>query len=221
MMTRTGEIVTRIAVGLIRIIEPALVRVDASSKVDRKAKLNRFVSLYASSIGRYSYVGPRTKVEFSDIGAFCSVSWDCHIGLTSHATSSVSTSPIFEARTNGTGTSWVSDEPALADYQRVKIGSDVWIGARAIVMSGVSVGHGAVVAAGAIVTKDVEPYSIVAGVPAKHVRYRFSQRERTMLLEKAWWESPDDDIRNALPIFQKKHVAISDIKGIPSTSARE
>ena len=72
----------------------------------------------------------------------------------------------------------------------VTIGSDVWIGARAMIVDGVHVGHGAVVAAGAVVTKDVEPYSIVGGVPARVLRYRFPPEVIAGLLEIEWWNWP-------------------------------
>jgi hypothetical protein len=71
--------------------------------------------------------------------------------------------------------------------KRVTIGHDVWIGHGAIVMPAISIGHGAVVAAGAVVTKDVAPYAIVAGVPARHLRWRFEETIRNRLLLLEWW----------------------------------
>lgn len=76
----------------------------------------------------------------------------------------------------------------------VRIGSDVWIAYQAIVMSGVSIGHGAVVAARAVVSRDVEPYSIVGGNPARHIRYRFDEPTREALLRIAWWDWPQDKL---------------------------
>ena len=81
----------------------------------------------------------------------------------------------------------------------VVIGSDVWLCTGAIILSGVSIGHGAVVAAGAVVTKDVEPYSIVAGNPACHVRYRFEENYRSKLLSIEWWNWPEELILQAIP----------------------
>jgi len=68
-----------------------------------------------------------------------------------------------------------------------EIGNDVWIGARAILRTGVKIGDGAIIAAGAVVVKDVEPFSIVGGVPAKHIRHRFSPDEIVRILESNWW----------------------------------
>lgn len=76
------------------------------------------------------------------------------------------------------------------------IGSDVWIGMRAIIMSGVKIGHGAVIGSNAIVTKDVEPYAIVGGVPAKLIKYRFDEFQREILLTKIrWWDWDENFIR--------------------------
>lgn len=77
----------------------------------------------------------------------------------------------------------------------IRIGHDVWIGRRAIILPGVKIGHGAVIGAGAVVTTDVEPYEIVAGVPAVHKNWRFTESTRKSLLEIAWWEWDEDKIK--------------------------
>ncbi len=89
------------------------------------------------------------------------------------------------------------------------IGNDVWIGSEAMIMPGVKIGDGAVIASRALVTKDVEPYSIVASNPAKHIRYRFEQAEITLLLVMQWWNWPDELIKQAMPLLCSK-----DIKGL-------
>jgi acetyltransferase-like isoleucine patch superfamily enzyme len=77
----------------------------------------------------------------------------------------------------------------------VVIGSDVWLCSNCTILSGVNVGHGAVVASSAVVARNVAPYSVVAGNPACHVRWRFDEETRTALLESAWWEWPEEEIR--------------------------
>jgi len=107
-----------------------------------------------------------------------------------HPTSFVSTFP-FKVRV-------MKEAPDGADLLRVgplEIGNDVWIGRRAIVMPGVRIGDGAVVGAGAIVTKDVAPYAIVGGNPAKLIRYRFDPNQIESLLAIRWWDWSDEKIR--------------------------
>lgn len=88
----------------------------------------------------------------------------------------------------------------------VIVGNDVWLCTGSIILSGVKIGHGAAVAAGAVVVKDVEPYSIVAGNPAKHVRYRLSQSDRLILLSMAWWSWPEELIVKAAPLLCSKDI---------------
>ena len=77
-----------------------------------------------------------------------------------------------------------------------KIGNDVWIGANAIIQSGVTIGDGAIIGSGAVVTKDVPPYAIVVGVPAKILKYRFNKEQIKELLQLKWWNLPFDKIKN-------------------------
>lgn len=81
------------------------------------------------------------------------------------------------------------------------IGSDVWIGMRAIIMSGVKIGHGAVIGANSVVTKDVEPYSVVGGSPAKLIKYRFLPFQRQVLLKIRWWDWDENFIRSNIDIL--------------------
>ena len=83
----------------------------------------------------------------------------------------------------------------------VTIGSDVWLCSNAIILSGVSIGHGAVVAAGAVVSRDVEPYSVVAGNPARHIRWRFAEDARHALLESRWWEWSEEEVSQISPLL--------------------
>lgn len=89
----------------------------------------------------------------------------------------------------------------LRDNGAVTIGNDVWIGANVILLPGVTIGDGAVIAAGAVVTKDVEPYAVVGGVPARLIKYRFSEEKIRLLEEIKWWEWPKEEIERNIELF--------------------
>jgi acetyltransferase-like isoleucine patch superfamily enzyme len=132
------------------------------------------------------------------VGAFCSISPECRIlGGGEHAIDRASTFPL-NARLFGPSHATGVDS---TDTGPTVIGNDVYIGVGAIVLSGVTIGDGAVVGAGAVVTKSVEPYAIVAGNPARLVRYRFDSETRARLLALRWWDLEDSEIRDSLPLF--------------------
>lgn len=88
----------------------------------------------------------------------------------------------------------------------VAIGHDVWLGSQCMVLSGVTIGHGAVVAARAVVTRDVPPYAIVAGNPARIVRYRMSEERIAQLLARRWWDLPDAEVRRLIPVLMSDRI---------------
>jgi chloramphenicol O-acetyltransferase type B len=87
------------------------------------------------------------------------------------------------------------------------IGNDVWIGMEAMIMPGVKIGDGAVIAARSVVSTDVPPYTLVGGIPAKQLRRRFKDEEIQRLLALAWWDWPEDKVRTLLPLIQQGSVA--------------
>ena len=125
---------------------------------------------------------------FVGIGNFCSIANDIFIFLAGgHDYNLVSTYPF-----SFSSFSWPKDIPHKSTSKgSVIIGNDVWIGKSVTIMSGITIGDGSVIAANSVVTKDVEPYSIVGGNPAKHIKYRFNQDQIKNLLEIKWWEWED------------------------------
>lgn len=140
-------------------------------------------------VGSYTYVSRNCIIQNATIGRYCSISNDVMIGLGNHPMDKFSTSPIFYHFKNCLGLNVVGkNEDYFEDYKPITIGNDVWIGARVTIMDGVTIGNGACIAAGAVVTKDVPPYAIVAGVPAKIIRNRATEEEISKYSESKWWE---------------------------------
>lgn len=182
------------------------------SQVSRKAKVYRFAKLDHASIGDYTYIGPGAQIVYASIGKFCSIAGNSKIGMPMHPIHFLSTSPIFYSPKNATGSSWVKKNLYFNEFERCTIGNDVWIGANAIVMGGVTIGDGAVVAAGAVVTKDVPPYAIVGGVPAKFIKYRFDEPLLKAIQSSNWWDKDDLEIRSKIESFHVKEI---DIENLP------
>ena len=176
-------------------------KVDNLSCISRRARVYGRVQVSNSTMGDYSYVGRDARIIYSDIGKFCSIAGETKVGMATHTLDKISTSPIFTESKNATKHSWVNSS-SETPFRRVKVGNDVWIGVRAMIIGGVSIGDGAVVAAGAIVTKDVPPYAVVAGVPAKVIKYRFPQEQIDVLLKNPWWNKPDNELKEYIALFQ-------------------
>jgi acetyltransferase-like isoleucine patch superfamily enzyme len=153
--------------------------------------------VWRSSVGRYSRVHGR--LSESDVGAFCSIAEHALIGgLGRHPIDQVSTHAVmYNAPAElhpQRGFSQV--ERFHGSIARTRIGNDVWIAYRATVLNGVTIGDGAVVATGAVVTKDVPPYAIVAGIPARLIRYRFADEAlRQALIDSRWWDWPEAGLK--------------------------
>lgn len=169
---------------------------DDRSILGDKVVLHDDVTIVNSVIGRYTYFADGATALNSKIGNFCSIGPDVKIGLGKHpAAVFVSTYPAFFATNNGGCQTTFVDAQKFEEFAEIEIGNDVWIGARVLVTDGVKIGDGAILAAGAVVTKDVEPYSIVGGIPAKHIKYRFSKEEIDKLLALKWWDKEIDWIK--------------------------
>ena len=188
----------------------SLINTNKKDQQQQKTIFTKDNPNYANyEIGEYTYGTPIIKAWDDKthliIGKFCSIAGNVQILLGGeHRTDWITTYPfniIFPEASNFTG------HPATKGY--INIGHDVWIGQNAIILSGVTIGNGAVIGAGSVVTKDVPAYAIAGGNPAKVVRHRFSEQEIMSLEKIAWWNWPiekiiaslDSLISNKIDIF--------------------
>jgi acetyltransferase-like isoleucine patch superfamily enzyme len=172
--------------------------VALNTKLGRGSYVNGGAVLNECVIARYTYIGGHCSFGKSEVGPFTSVGPRVICGLASHPIHFVSTYPGFYTDKVPSAT-WFGASIAYEDQRKVFIGADVFIGACAMILGGVRIGHGAVIGAGAVVTKDIPPYGIVAGVPAKIVRYRFEEPMIQKLLASKWWEAPENVLRAIAP----------------------
>ncbi|MBK1839467.1 type B chloramphenicol O-acetyltransferase [Azospirillum sp. YIM B02556] len=175
------------------------------------------------SVGRYSYYSgyyhghgfddcarfllPDDGVDKLMIGSFCSIGSGAAFimaGNQGHRSDWISTFPFF----------WMPEVPAFAGAQNgyrpagdTVIGNDVWIGSEAIIMPGITIGDGAVIGTRSLVTRDVAPYAIVGGNPARVIRKRFDDSLVALLLEMTWWDWSDDQLQDAMPILTSGDIA--------------
>ncbi len=149
-------------------------------------------------IGAYSEINGATIYPLTRVGRYCSIARNAAIGATNHPIHCLGTS----LQLSGT--------KAARQIAETRVGHDVWIGANAVVVGGITVGNGALIAAGAVVTHNVEPYAIILGVPGRTARYRFPEHIRTELLALKWWDLdreaveclPHGDVEKCLRILR-------------------
>ena len=217
---------------LLRKIKQILIRFKYSKKnnlseiftIGRNVQLNNcelghhsrvaeYATLKHTKVGEYSSVGRYAKIVYTEIGKFCAISWDVTINAVSHPYSNLSISAFPYVP-------YVGDfvKERIQKYSEVKINNDVWIGANAVIMPGVKIGNGAVIGAGSVVTKNVPDYAIVVGVPAKVIKYRFSEEIIKELLELKWWDWDKEVIKNNIYLFQNEITdeTITKLKNIAS-----
>lgn len=161
------------------------------SRIHPTSKIEADSEVVDSSIGKHSFCGYHCKIVRCDIGSFCSIADHVSIGGGLHPMDWISTSPAFYEGRDSIKAKF-SEHPRDTP-QRVIIGHDVWIGERVLIKQGVTVGTGAVIGMGSVVTKDVPPYTIVGGIPARDIRKRFNDDKLIeRLLASEWWDLPED-----------------------------
>ena len=173
---------------------------DENCIIESPIKLFRPASsIYAKQLGSFTYSWSPYGDCVESIGRFCSIAADVHFGLGAHpldwvTTSNCSWDPNFWNKgLLNPACFWppydapIKNEP---NEGAIRVGNDVWIGQRAMIKPGVIIGDGAVIGANAIVTKDVAPYSVVGGVPAKIIKLRFTEAIIEELMQIEWWNYP-------------------------------
>lgn len=142
----------------------------------------------------YSYIARNSNATNVQIGKFCSIGPNFCCGLGLHPTNGISTAPMFYSKAKQNGLTLVNDV-VYEEQKQTTIGNDVFIGANVTIIDGVTIGDGAVIGAGAVVVKDIPPYAVAGGVPAKVIKYRFDQVIINKLLKLKWWDWSDEDLQ--------------------------
>lgn len=181
-----------------------------NSIIHKKCAIAGASRVYNSSIDRYTYVGKNATICNTKIGSFCSIADNCIISPGKHPIDRVSSSPLFYSKRNIFNESFI--DVNFEEYDNTTIGNDVWIGSHSFIKGGVKIGHGAIIGAYSIVTKDVEPYSIVVGNPAKEIRKRFNKEEISYLLEIKWWNFNKSKLKKSSEYFDSPKNLISFVK---------
>ena len=160
-------------------------------------------SNFAGSLGYGSYLCEKCNIE-AEIGRFTSIGAEVRTlpGTHPFTTPFATTSPLFYSTKRQAMETFVKERFFDEVLPPVKIGNDCWIGVRVLLQGGVTVGNGAIVLSGAVVTKDVPPYAIVGGVPAKVIKYRYDEETIAFLQRTAWWDRPVEWLRENNPLLR-------------------
>jgi len=184
-------------------------RINRQSDFEGNNLIMQNTNFINSSIGLGSYIASNSVLRSTKIGRFCAIGDNVRTGLGLHPSNTfVSIHPAFFSTQKQAGFTFTGknlfEEHRFTDSTKkyyVEIGNDVWIGSNVMIMDGTKIGDGAIIAGGSIVTKDVLPYSIVAGVPAKILKYRFTPEEISFLLEFKWWEKDINWLKENAELF--------------------
>lgn len=185
---------------------------DEDTSFTKTSQILPFAKLKHVQLGKFSRIGYNCNVSHTNIGNFTAIGRNCNIGLGQHPTNLLSTRNLFYKKEK------IRPQWAMPihynECKTINIGNDVWIGLNSIIMDGVSIGDGSVIGAGSIVTKNVPSYAIVAGTPAKIIKYRFNKDIIDHLDNLKWWDFDDEKIMRNLWIFNKQDISLDDLKDL-------
>lgn len=182
---------------------------DSTCKFSDKVYLAHGVRLQQTNIGDYSRIRHFTSLSFVSVGKFTSIAKFTTIGVAAHPLNRISTNLIFY-QNNIIRNDWIKPIDFIP-HKKTIIGNDVWIGEQSFIPGGITIGNGAVIAARSVVTKDIPPYAVVAGVPAKIIKYRFDEETIKLLESSEWWNLSDEEIKDKLDIFTISNPSKEDI----------
>lgn len=160
--------------------------------------------LHDVSLGDYSYIARNSSITNCIIGKFCSIGPNFCCGLGIHPVNGISTSPMFYSTAKQNGIT-LCNKSKVEESRQTIIENDVYIGANVTVLDGVRIGNGAVIGAGAVVTKNIPPYAIAVGVPAVIKKYRFDEESIAKLLKIEWWNKGIDELIKVESYFWRIH----------------
>lgn len=174
------------------------------------SKVESGSNLVNSTLSKYSFCGYNCEINTTSIGSYCSIANGVIIGGGMHPMNWVSTSPVFYE-----GRDSVTKKFSTHAREAVKpttIGHDVWIGQNVLIKQGVTIGTGSVIGMGSVVIKDVEPYTIVAGTPARFIRYRFDKEVIEGLLASKWWDLEESKLEQLAQDIKSPLIFINKLK---------
>lgn len=169
----------------------------SDSRLDPNCLVLDHVLAMSSTVGRYTIVGPKTSLFWADLGPFSSLAEKVTVGAMPHWPERATTHGFPLTSCYGIGQELLPERP------RTSVGADVWLSTNVVVRAGVRIGHGAVAGAGSIITRDVDDYEVVVGVPARRLRMRFSDDIIERLMKMRWWEWPRARVRQQAALFRK------------------
>lgn len=179
-----------------------------NSQIHLSSKIESGSNITNTKMDKHSFCGYNCEISNTEIGSFCSIANGVVIGGGMHPIKWVSTSPVFYEGRDSVKAKFSIHKRKLVET--TYIGHDVWIGQNVLIKQGVNIGTGAVIGMGSVVTKDILPYSIVAGVPAKEIKKRFDKNVIEDLMESKWWEMEDNVLSKFAEHFKdpKKFIRI-------------
>jgi len=173
-----------------KLLKKARLSALSHCEIDKTSKVESGSNLVNVIMKKHSFCGYNCEITNTEIGSFCSIANGVVIGGGMHPIEWVSTSPVFYEGRDSVKAKF--SEFAREEVKTTYIGNDVWIGQNVLVKQGVTIGNGAVVGMGSVVTKDIPPYTIYAGNPARFIRNRFDEETILALEESRWWELSDE-----------------------------